>query len=951
MASSFHDNACKEKLFNAPLGMPLQSVSQFEKVRHSLIGELGQMRKAVESLCEQTDVLSQQLVDLRHERPLLHAPALPLQVQQKCLGAISSRSVAEPSRLPVDHPLSRTFSLPPRPPPLLESIPSDAVRGKTQPLTVAVATQTFAQAVEAQATQTTPQSPKSPRSDDSSSESRESNHRYASAGSQETLSNSETLGSERSRSVRVQTAPERLSTGSLETVIDALTSARQKFMSETSPLKSERRVSEPALGRSKLHPSPVDSETHARPRGRLHMCPKKPKALPATLDERRKSKSFGVTSWGWKSPLQGEGQVEYSGNYFMDLTHVDRIPSSVVAPSSSSTNRILHCAVATSESPCSTTPTHAPDVAAGGAKLQVIDDDTKLVDEGSSGKHTFVGTRRTSNVSSVPSSRRISNASSVALSSRRSSKSSESIESIVESLHSIHSSHSGCTQSILDVSNSDSEDQSMSRRATVNTSRRSSLSSATWAHLMPGCNAADTVKTQTLASISSCSLHTGSWALRSSKHSMNSAHSGATGTTHRTSVTIFDLQRHVSNALTECEGTELVTEYIGVPCLHWAFAAQTWGVSGSSFSSLRKYLQIIGILCWTPAFAVLLPDGARSFATTIRHLCSLGYIIMWHLAMLGCLAWMVSPILSSFSLPSFFQAVQALLLLISVIAHALCIRHFHGVTPPKLISIAIRWCFIHSWETSVLRTAFCLLPLLSVLTATAAFPKRDSSMETVLGSASTVVAVVVAMLGWTLLLTLYLLLAMVVQFCSLGLDAFALDLLNAPRLDGLKGLVGQFNVLIAAIRRAAYAVQWALAVFGGLTLALAIAAICFVTLPALSGNDAAWDGKHCEGCDGIGDAIAVSWAVVLLLLGLRLLNHIADVNLKCKRLPALVHSLDFGKEVDHDRWCVAAHIAASEAGFPIHSVLITRGAVLKIGYISLAGFCLLITQFATMYGG
>eukprot|EP00747_Dinoflagellata_sp_TGD_P008035 gnl/TRDRNA2_/TRDRNA2_117665_c2_seq1.p1 gnl/TRDRNA2_/TRDRNA2_117665_c2~~gnl/TRDRNA2_/TRDRNA2_117665_c2_seq1.p1 ORF type:complete len:210 (+),score=29.93 gnl/TRDRNA2_/TRDRNA2_117665_c2_seq1:2-631(+) len=199
------------------------------------------------------------------------------------------------------------------------------------------------------------------------------------------------------------------------------------------------------------------------------------------------------------------------------------------------------------------------------------------------------------------------------------------------------------------------------------------------------------------------------------------------------------------------------------------------------------------------------------------------------------------------------------------------------------------------------------------------------------------------------LLTLYMLLALVIQFCSLGLDAFALDLLNAPSLSGLSGLVGQFNVLSAAVRRAAYAVQLPLGLFVALALSLAIAALCHVALPSIPGNDAAFlGGSKAEaglhGRHSFGDFVAVSWATALLLLSLRLLSQIAVVNLKCKRLPGLVHSLDFGNEIDHDRWCVAAHIATEEAGFPVHGLLITQGAVLKLVYISLVGLCLLITR-------
>ena len=90
--------------------------------------------------------------------------------------------------------------------------------------------------------------------------------------------------------------------------------------------------------------------------------------------------------------------------------------------------------------------------------------------------------------------------------------------------------------------------------------------------------------------------------------------------------------------------------------------------------------------------------------------------------------------------------------------------------------------------------------------------------------------------------------------------------------------------------------------------------------------------------------VPLLWSAGLLLLGLHLLNEIAVVNTKCKRLPALVNTLSFGAEIDHDKWCVAAHITSCDAGFFVYNVPVTRGSVLKFSYFLLAGFFFLLTK-------
>eukprot|EP00929_Paragymnodinium_shiwhaense_P064884 TRINITY_DN32580_c0_g1_i1.p1 TRINITY_DN32580_c0_g1~~TRINITY_DN32580_c0_g1_i1.p1 ORF type:complete len:852 (+),score=181.94 TRINITY_DN32580_c0_g1_i1:170-2725(+) len=408
-------------------------------------------------------------------------------------------------------------------------------------------------------------------------------------------------------------------------------------------------------------------------------------------------------------------------------------------------------------------------------------------------------------------------------------------------------------------------------------------------------------------------------------------------------ISIFDLQREVANAVSEEAASKPNTA--------------SWGGTGAPLRALRLYLQLLGIVsCSGPALRSLSSSGCLGRLLPMLFMV-LWQAVMWARFVFVSMATFIPNFLTNQSLevasPSFFAAVRCLLQLAASLAHLQCVFFFQGCTLPVLLGVATRWAFVYSWHRQVMRTAVALVVfggMLSAIcmglglqkdlrgaTAAEASSSRSGGKEVVrlleeaAGDA----------LAWLPLMTLYLVLAVTIQFCSLGLDAFALDLLNAPGASsGLHGLVGQFNVLSSSIRRAAYAVQSALALLAALTLALCIATLVRVALPALPAD---------VQTTGPGDLAAVAWAVALLLLGLWLLNSIAVVNLKCKRLPALVHSLDFGVEIDRDRWCVAAHVASCEAGFPVHSVLVTRGAVLKLGYVSLSGLCLVATRLAVSY--
>merc|ERR1712032_1152460 len=73
----------------------------------------------------------------------------------------------------------------------------------------------------------------------------------------------------------------------------------------------------------------------------------------------------------------------------------------------------------------------------------------------------------------------------------------------------------------------------------------------------------------------------------------------------------------------------------------------------------------------------------------------------------------------------------------------------------------------------------------------------------------------------------------------------------------------------------------------------------------------------------------------IITLGLtRVFLCAAGVTDKCARVPALVNSLSFGNDLDHDRQYVVEYIIHSAAGFYVFEVRLTSAMVLKFCYLS-----------------
>jgi len=182
--------------------------------------------------------------------------------------------------------------------------------------------------------------------------------------------------------------------------------------------------------------------------------------------------------------------------------------------------------------------------------------------------------------------------------------------------------------------------------------------------------------------------------------------------------------------------------------------------------------------------------------------------------------------------------------------------------------------------------------------------------------------------SWVALFTWVGMLMSVIYFCSLGLDAFALVVVDTKELAGL---IQKFNVLNAVMRRAAYSVQFALTGFATFVFTIVI-----IWLNTVVSHNTALQGDFML-------KLAV-WGGTMFLLGVTMLVFIAMVNTKCKRLPALVHSLNFGMEINHDKWCVAAHIEGCDAGFLIYNMAVAPTSVMKFSYIILAASIFLFTR-------
>lgn len=397
-------------------------------------------------------------------------------------------------------------------------------------------------------------------------------------------------------------------------------------------------------------------------------------------------------------------------------------------------------------------------------------------------------------------------------------------------------------------------------------------------------------------------------------------------------MSVFALQQEVANA--HAEGSISDSESATTGGSTTLGASVAWHSSGQPFAWLGGMLKVVGTLCFSRPLAagrarpLPAPPSAKRY-----YVMSLLYMLMWQVACWAIVVFHCSraATLGVKGLAQFSAAVRGLSLLACACAHASSVRFFAGGTFADLVHYATRSDFVRCWSASSWQAALAqAVPLLALTVASAAAE----------GIGPLWLAYTIA---WLPVMVQYHLFLTTIKFCSLGLDAFALNLLNT---HCLQGLVGRFDKLHAAMRRSAYAVQASLTVFVTILFALLFACMYHLAFPGLNGG-----GSTAT----TGDTLLAPWATasnssavisvaVLFLLGLHLLNQIATVNAKSKRLPVLIHSLNFGHEIDHDKWCVSAHIASLEAGFFVYNVPVTRWSVLKFLYFAIAATSFLLTR-------
>mmetsp|Transcript_52152 Transcript_52152/g.138017 ORF Transcript_52152/g.138017 Transcript_52152/m.138017 type:complete len:650 (+) Transcript_52152:76-2025(+) len=159
---------------------------------------------------------------------------------------------------------------------------------------------------------------------------------------------------------------------------------------------------------------------------------------------------------------------------------------------------------------------------------------------------------------------------------------------------------------------------------------------------------------------------------------------------------------------------------------------------------------------------------------------------------------------------------------------------------------------------------------------------------------------------------------MVITFCSLAVDHYAIKLMTAPALSGL---LASYNILAAVIRRAGFFLELSLLAATQLTLGL-------VGLSVFAGIQGDRDSTT--------DLALFSVSGSCVAVTLWLFNAAAVVNLKLERLPTLAIARNFGLEVDGEKWIFVGSLQAADAGIKMYNVRIDRRTIMKVGYYTVA---------------
>jgi len=383
------------------------------------------------------------------------------------------------------------------------------------------------------------------------------------------------------------------------------------------------------------------------------------------------------------------------------------------------------------------------------------------------------------------------------------------------------------------------------------------------------------------------------------------------------SISVFALQNSVADVLTQDVANDNSTSlpirgYVSLRVSENSFfhqSSHSW-MDISYLQSSAFLLRVLGIVPWYPSMVSISaplgrPKGEiydwkrdrRYIRWKSLHYLSILYIILWEAGLMYEIYYTCSSTygrdIRSVTIRDTFEVI---VVISSFLGHACCVSFFATNTFGTLVTYAYRNGFIQTLSSLSIRYLALAWVLAFVMIVALDYNKWFLCIN------------------WGLMFTWATTLIVTIIFCSFGLDAFALVVVDA---SGLEGLVEGFNLLNAVMRRVAYSVQFSLTVFS--------TTIFFMILTTLL-NIFNIDTPMSEAI------ISYVWAGAIFLVGLGTLIAIAMVNTKCLRLPALVHSLSFGSEINHDKWCVAAHIRGCDAGFFVYNMPVTIAAVFKFTY-------------------
>jgi len=346
------------------------------------------------------------------------------------------------------------------------------------------------------------------------------------------------------------------------------------------------------------------------------------------------------------------------------------------------------------------------------------------------------------------------------------------------------------------------------------------------------------------------------------------------------------------------------------------------------------------LLLWHGILLGFIPIAARERyvehpPTTWQKMFAVSNVVVWQ-AMLWFLLLYNSYLLFSSGMTSeerwggvagvtiFRGVVRTGISLMAICLHYCLVLFFRQFTFFTLSTYAQRSGFIYTWALRYYDMGRWLLcvTIPAIGTAVASAQQYRDSVEW----STWVVESFSVLIGWLVICSWMLLCNCVIQFCSYALDAFGLNVFMAT---GLRGFIPKFNVLQAALRRAHEGIQNSVLLWLQSLLGMAFATVWHLF-------DSIWSNESFSTIFPPIEIVCTIEVFTLIMVSLWLAFSVADVNIKAKHLPGIINSLNFGNEIDHDKWCVVSYITSTQFGFYLANTLLTRTIIVKAMYYSMA---------------